>query len=127
MRVARVLQELVEQREKPERIVVDNGPEFAGRALDAWAYDTGVHLHFITPGRPTENAYIESFNGKLRIECLDEHCFRDMAEARATIESWRRDYNEWRPHSSLGHLAPAQFAAAWRPPKASQPDSLQLC
>jgi putative transposase len=127
VRVARALQELLAQRDKPERIVVDNGPEFAGRALDAWAYDAGVHLHFITPGRPTENAYVESFNGKFRLECLDEHCFRDMADARATIETWRRDYNEWRPHSSIGDLAPSEFAATWRPRTTPQPDFIQPC
>jgi putative transposase len=127
VRVARVLQELIDVRGRPERILVDNGPEFAGRALDAWAYEARVQLHFITPGRPTENAYVESFNGKFREECLNEHCFRDMAEARATIETWRCDYNEQRPHSSLGGLSPTLFAATMLATKAHQEISIQPC
>ncbi len=121
LRVTRVLDRLVAERGRPERLVTDNGPEFAGRALDRWAYERGVELHFIRPGRPVENAYIESFNGKFRDECLNEHWFADLWDARRTIEAWRRDYNEQRPHSSLGRVPPAQFAlrlASLRAPSA---------
>lgn len=90
----------------------DNGPEFAGKVLDAWAYEAGVTLSFIRPGRPVENAYIESFNGRFRDECLNEHWFVSMRHARRLIEDWRIEYNTERPHSSLGHLAPVQFAQA---------------
>ena len=110
-RVIRVLQRLGELRGLPEVLVTDNGPEFAGQALDAWAYQRGVRLHFIDPGKPVQNAFIESFNGKMRDECLNEHWFGTLVEARQTIEAWRRDYNEVRPHSSLGNRTPQEFAA----------------
>jgi putative transposase len=109
-RVVRVLDELAEVRGLPETIVIDNGPEFTSRALDEWAYRRRVRLLFITPGRPIENAYIESFNGKFRDECLNEHWFLSLDEVRATTERWRIDYNRDRPHSSLGHLTPEEFA-----------------
>jgi putative transposase len=111
-RVVRVLEQLAELRGLPRGIVVDNGPEFAGQALDVWAHERGVALDFITPGRPVENAYIESFNGRFRDECLNEHWFRSLGEARDVIESWRNDYNEVRPHSSLGDRTPSEYAAA---------------
>ena len=95
----------------PETIVIDNGPEFTSRALDEWAYGRKVRLLFITPGRPIENAYVESFNGKFRDECLNEHWFLSLDEVRATVENWRIDYNRGRPHSSLGDLTPEEFAA----------------
>jgi putative transposase len=98
----------------PQVLVTDNGPEFAGRALDAWAYAAGVTLRFIRPGRPIENAYVESFNGKCRDECLNEHWFVSMADAQITIEAWRVDYNTVRPHSALGGATPAQFATTSR-------------
>jgi len=110
-RVIRVLEQLAECRGLPEGIVVDNGPEFAGQALDVWAHGRGVALDFITPGKPVENAFIESFNGRFRDECLNEHWFRNMEEARETIEAWRLDYNEVRPHSALGQRTPSEFAA----------------
>jgi putative transposase len=110
-RVARVLEELVSIRGTPERIITDNGPEFTGKALDAWAYQHGVKLHFIRPGKPVENAYCESFNGKLRNECLNIHWFTDLADARSKIEAWRMDYNEVRPHSSLDGLSPTEYAS----------------
>jgi len=91
-------------------IVVDNGPEFAGRFLDEWAYRNKVELHFIEPGKPVENCYIESFNGKFRDECLSEHWFLHLPHAREVIEAWRVDYNEVRPHRSLGNLTPAESA-----------------
>jgi len=109
-RVVRVLERLVELRGKPEVIVVDNGPEFAGRVLDAWAYEQGVTLAFIRPGKPVENAFVESFNGRFRDECLNMHHFRSVRHARNLIEAWRQDDNEQRPHSSLGNLTPEEFA-----------------
>lgn len=110
-RVARVLERLSLTRGLPAVITVDNGPEFAGRALDAWAYQRGVKLHFIRPGKPVENAYIESFNGRFRDECLNETLFRTLDEARHVIETWRDDYNRHRPHSALGNLTPEEFAS----------------
>ena len=112
LRVKQVLERLREMRGLPTSITVDNGPEFAGKVLDAWAYKTGVTLSFIRPGKPVENAYIESFNGRFRDECLNEHWFVSMQHARHLIEEWRIEYNTERPHSSLGYLAPAQFAKA---------------
>ena len=110
-RVVRVLERLRERRGLPEVVVTDNGPEFAGRALDLWAYQQSVKLRFIEPGKPVQNAFIESFNGKMRDECLNEHWFGTLVEARQTIEAWRRDYNEVRPHSSLGNRTPLEFTA----------------
>jgi putative transposase len=110
-RVTRVLDQIASERGYPSRLVMDNGPEFISQALDEWAYRHGVELHFITPGRPVENAYIESFNGKFRDECLNEHWFSTLDDARRTIEDWRRDYNEERPHSALGGLPPREYAA----------------
>jgi putative transposase len=111
LRVARVLDQLGEERGLPEVITVDNGPEFAGRALDAWAYERQVQLHFIEPGKPVQNAYIESFNGRLRDECLNEHWFGSLYQAREIIEAWREDYNGVRPHSGLDNRTPQEFAA----------------
>ncbi|MFP3801312.1 IS3 family transposase [Paraburkholderia sp. SIMBA_027] len=111
-RVKQVLERLREMRGLPRSITVDNGPEFAGKVLDAWAYEAGVTLSFIRLGRPVENAYIESFNGRFRDECLNEHWFVSMRHARRLIEDWRIEYNTERPHSSLGYLAPVQFAQA---------------
>jgi putative transposase len=120
-RVVRVLERLGEGRGLPQVLVMDNGPEFAGRAVDRWAYGQGVKLHFIEPGKPVQNAFIESFNGKMRDECLNEHWFLSLGEARETIEAWRRDYNEVRPHSALGNRTPKEFTdggAALRSPTA---------
>ena len=102
-----------------------NGPEFSGKDLDTWAYRRGVALCFSRPGKPTrspkvasaDNAFVESFNGRLREECLNAHWFHTLSEARCLLEAWRKDYNEQRPHSSLGLRTPAQSAAAWRPPE----------
>jgi putative transposase len=110
LRVARVLDRLAAGVGLPQTIVVDNGPEFAGRTLDAWAYARGVSLRFIRPGKPIENAYVESFNGKFRDECLNEHWFVSLVDAKAVIEAWRLDYNTVRPHSSLAGRTPQQFA-----------------
>jgi putative transposase len=109
-RVTRVLDRLAASRGLPKTIVTDNGPEFAGRALDGWAYTTKVKIHFIRPGKPVENAYAESFNGKFRDECLNEHWFLDMQDARTKIEAWRIDYNEVRPHSSLANATPKEYS-----------------
>ena len=112
--VTRALDQVVRFRGAPRAIRTDQGPEFTGRALDQWAYRHGVALKLIQPGKPTQNAYIESFNGKFRDECLNEHWFATLAEARALIAAWRRDYNEQRPHSSLGYLTPVEFAGRSR-------------
>ena len=88
----------------------DNGPEFIGQTVDFRAYKHGVSLSFIEPGKPVQNAYIESFNGKFRDECLNENHVTSLVDAQATIEAWRKDYNEVRPRSSLGDLGPAEFA-----------------
>ena len=115
-RVVRVLNQLREahglpQGRKPglQELVLDNGPEFASKVLAAWAKDSGVNLHFITPGKPTENGYIESSNGKFRDECLNLQWFLDLADSRVTIEDWRTDYNSAHPHSSLGYPTPLEF------------------
>lgn len=99
-------------RERGYPVVVDNGPELRGRAMDGWADDHGVQLYFIDPGKPTQNAYIESFNGRYREECLNQHWFTSIGEAREIIEEWRIDYNTERPHSSLKYQTPEEFAAA---------------
>jgi putative transposase len=109
VRVARVLTDISQTEGLPEIIVIDNGPEFIGSALDAWAYQRGVKLAFIRPGKPVENAYIESFNGRFRDECLNENWFLSFGHSRQVIEKWRIDYNNHRPHSSLGYLTPEEF------------------
>ena len=93
----------------PDRIQVNNGSEFISKALDRWAYDHGVTLDFSRPGKPTDNPYIESFNGSLRDECLNLHWFLSLPDAREKIEVWRKDYNSFRPHSSLGDLTPNEY------------------
>jgi putative transposase len=110
LRVVRVLERVALTRPLPAMIVCDNGPEFTGRALDSWAYARGVQLHFIRPGKPIENAFVESFNGRLRDECLNENWFADLQEARTKIGMWRIDYNEVRPHSALGNRTPTEYA-----------------
>jgi putative transposase len=109
-RVKAVLERLADLRGLPRSITVDHGPEFVGQVLDAWAYERCVHLSFIRPGKPNENAYIESFNGKFRDECLNEHWFLSMGHAREVIEAWRIEYNTERTHSSLGDITPEEFA-----------------
>lgn len=108
-RVARVLDRLVESRGIPKNIVMDNGPEFTSRALDAWAYQNKVNLAFIAPGKPSQNGFSESFNGKFRDECLNQHWFMSLNDARKKIEDWRTDYNYIRPHSSLGNRSPMEY------------------
>ena len=110
-KVSRILDNVAELRGYPKEITVDNGTEFFSKAMDSWAYKHGVRLDFIRPGRPMENGFIESFNGKLRDECLNVELFFDLLDARRKLEAWRRDYNEERPHSSIGNLTPVEFAA----------------
>ena len=110
-RVARVLEELRTIRGLPERIMTDNGPEFTGRAMDAWAYAREVKLHFIEPGKPMRNGYIESFNGKFRDECLNENWFVDLPDVQQITKEYQVHYNRERPHSALGNLTPLEFAA----------------
>jgi len=109
-RVKAVMERLADLRGLPRSITVDHGPEFEGQVLDAWAYAANVQLAFIRPGKPNENAYIESFNGKFRDECLNEHWFISMAHARQVIEAWRIEYNTEQTHSSLDDLTPEEFA-----------------
>lgn len=108
-RVARVLERLAVERGVPDEIVLDNGPELAGKAVDQWAYERGVQLRFIEPGKPVQNAFVESFHGRLRDECLDRHWFLGLGDARQTVEAWRDDYNRARPHSALGYRPPVEF------------------
>jgi len=109
-RVVGVLDRPAQTRGLPKVITIDNGPEFAGRALDEWAYRHGVKLNFIRPGKPIENAYAESFNGRFRDECLNTNWFLSLKHAREIIEEWRKDYNEVRPHSSLKGATPKEYA-----------------
>jgi len=109
-RVVTVLERLAETRGLPEVITMDNGPEFTGRALDEWACRRDITLNFIRPGKPIENAFAESFIGRLRDECLNENWFINLSHARNVIEAWRKDYNEVRPHSSLKGNTPMEYA-----------------
>ena len=134
IRVTRVLDRLKQERGLPVQIRSDNGPEFISKAVEQWAYENGVEWHFIAPGKPIENAYVESFNAHFRDECLNENWFTDLADARRKIEAWRQDYNRRRPHSSLGYRTPEEFAevaaqgggkdAPWKSPKAGFSTSL---
>ena len=112
--VSRVLDHIAQFRGLPSPIRTDQGPEFTSRALDRWAYRKAVDLKLIAAGKPTQNAFVESFNGKFRDECLNDHYFSNLTHARAVIAAWRKDYNEARPHSSLGRIPPAEFAARHR-------------
>ena len=109
-RVVRVLERVSKARGLPRTIVLDNGPEFTSRVLDQWAYRCGVELRFIQPGKPVQNAFVESFNGKFRDECLNQSWFLSLADAIQSIATWRLDYNRHRPHSALGNLTPEEFA-----------------
>ena len=108
--VARLLADAIQERGKPQVLLTDNGPEFTGRALDQWAYIQGITHQFIDPGKPVQNAYIESFNGRMRDEFLNVQWFLSVPQARLSLAIWRRDYNVVRPHSSLGNLTPHEFA-----------------
>ena len=125
-RVARELNDIMRRRGcKPQTIVSDNGTEYTSKAILGWADETGVGWHYIAPGKPQQNGFVESFNGKLRDELLNETLFRSLPHARAVLEAWRRDYNEERPHSKLGWLTPCAYAAALRDAtsrRAAQPE-----
>ena len=108
--LTRILDRLVIQRGLPQAIRTDNGKEFCGKAMLTWAHARGVRLFLIQPGKPNQNAYIESFNGRLRDECLNEHWFVSLVHAKAVIEAWRQEYNEERPKRSLGGLTPSAYA-----------------
>jgi putative transposase len=120
-RVVRVLEQLRLEHGSPQIIQVDNGSEFTGCKLDEWACKNKVKLHFIEPGKPTQNGHIESFNGKLRDECLNLEWFVSLQQARCVIETWRQDYNQFRPHSALNNWPPA----VWKQQK--QTEKLHLC
>ena len=107
-----ILDRLGDQRTLPQTIRVDNGTEFTSKAVDRWAYENQVVLDFSRPGKPTDNAFIESFNGSVRAECLNENWFLSLDDAKVKIEASRVDYNEHRPHSALGNLAPSEFASS---------------
>ena len=111
VRVTRALDAAIAQRGKPEAITIDNGTEFTSNHFDAWAYERKIRLDFIRPGKPIENAFAESFNGRFRDECLSASWFSGLDDARRTIDDWRSDYNESRPHSALGGEAPTAFAS----------------
>ena len=112
--VTRVLDQVKAERGLPKVIRTDNGPEFAGRTMQTWAARNGVELRFIQPGKPVQNAYIESFNSRFRDECLSQHWFASLSHMRSVIDNWRDDYNHHRPHSTLGYVPPAMFAAQCR-------------
>lgn len=124
LRVTRVLDEIIAERGLPQSIRCDNGPELTSRHFLAWALEHKIALCHIQPGKPTQNAYVESFNGKLREECLRVNWFQNLFEARRIIANWRHDYNETRPHSSLNYLAPAEFAR--RQSRGKDVDSVHL-
>jgi putative transposase len=125
--VVMVLNRIMLQRAAPKVLFCDNGSEFASHAMDLWAYRNGARIDFSRPGKPTDNAFVESFNGTLRAECLDAHWFTTLAEAKQVIELWRREYNESRPHRALGEQTPSefarQFAAQRELPGSQEPES----
>jgi putative transposase len=114
VQVTRILDSIALFRGYPATIRTDQGPEFTCRAPDQWAFEHCVELWLIQPGKPTQNGFIESFNGRFRDECRNEHWFSDICHARKTISEWRQDYNECRPHSTLNYQTPSEFAAGWR-------------
>ncbi|MFC2172831.1 IS3 family transposase [Acidobacteriota bacterium] len=111
-RVGRVLERTIDYRGKPDALLSDNGPEFRSRYLDEWAWSRGIRQEFIEPGKPIQNGFVESFNGKFRDECLNENWFVSLQDARETVERWRIHYNNERPHSSLGNVTPSEFATS---------------
>jgi len=119
LRVIRVLERLAQERGLPEEITCDNGSEFVSRRLQAWCAQKGVLLRYIAPGKPMQNGHAESFNGRFREECLNMNWFLHLTDARRTIESWRQDYNEQRPHSALAYRTPHEFAALFASPPAA--------
>ena len=125
-RVTRTLDWLVLIKGCPEFITTDNGPEFAGRVLDKWAYNNNVTLDFIELGKPIQNAFIESFNGRLRHECLNQHYFEILQEAKKIVENWWIEYNTFRPHGSLNGLTPEEFTKTWKKQKQQKTSEPQL-
>ena len=122
-RVVRELERCIRLYGRPDTIVLDNGTELTSHAILRWQKESGVEWHYIAPGKPTQNAFVESFNGRFRDECLNEHLFSSLSEARDLIEAWRIDYNTERPHTALGGLAPCVYAEPTRHPR---PGSLEL-
>jgi putative transposase len=125
LRVIRELEAIIVRRGKPAMIVSDNGTEFTSNAVLRWAADQGIEWHYIAPGKPMQNAFVESFNGRMRDECLNESVFTTLGEARRIIEAWRIDYNTVRPHGRLGRLPPAVFGATRRRPEEQQGGTLR--
>jgi putative transposase len=125
--VVGVLDGLKKQGRLPRTICVDNGSEFRSKVLDQWSYLNKVQLDFSRPGKPTDNAMIESFNSRFRVECLNEHWFLSLADARGIIENWRQEYNEERPHSALGNQCPAEFAAHSTPASVASLPTRECC
>ena len=121
-RVTRVLDEVIADRGRPRRLVMDNGSELTSRHFLSWGTEWKLELAYIQPGKPTQNGYVESFNGKLRDECLNVSWFRNLWQARVRVAAWRKDYNSARPHSSLGYKTPEAFRLAYAP----SPRSLEL-
>jgi putative transposase len=109
--VVRSLQRICQRRGNPKLLFCDNGAEFTSHVVDLWAYQNGVRIDFSRPGKPTDNAYVESFNGRLRDECLNTHWFESLDDARAKLEAWKCEYNDSRPHRALNNLTPSEFAA----------------
>jgi transposase InsO family protein len=124
--LVRILSHVCQTRGYPQIIRTDNGKEFTGKAMLTWAHDHGVKLRLIEPGKPNQNAYIESFNGRLRDECLNEHWFRNIHHARDLIETWRNEYNEERPKKGLGGLTPSQYAKRLAEKKITLTAGLQI-
>lgn len=122
--LTRIMDQVCSQRGRPAVIRTDNGPEFTGSAMLTWAHRNGVTLRLIEPGKPNQNAYVESLNGRLRDECLNEHWFTSLAHARVVIENWRREYNEERPKKKLGGLTPVQYAKQLAIKAVTMPDRL---
>jgi putative transposase len=117
LRTARELKAIVAERGKPVSIVSDNGTELTSTAILSWCQETGINWHYIAPGKPTQNAFIESFNGKLRDELLNETLFASLAHARAALAEWKDDYNDFRPHSGIGNMPPSIYAMLSDPAK----------
>ena len=112
--VALALSQVVAERGTPQSITADNGSEFAGKVMDGWTYQHGVQLEFVRPGKPIDNGYIESFNGRLRDECLNAETFFDLSDVREKLERWRVDYNQVRSHNALGDRSPEEYADNWK-------------
>ncbi|WP_373467345.1 integrase core domain-containing protein [Geothrix sp. 21YS21S-4] len=127
--MTRVLDHVIEERGRPEQVLTDNGSEFISKAFDQWSHQRGIHHHFIQPGKPMQNGTCESFNGRFRDECLNEHWFSSLWEARAITKAWMDDYNHRRPHSALGGLPPAVAARRWdslRSPTAPSANPIEI-